>query len=46
MAEDIAKLQRRLLNRDAAAKKYKDGCRGLKVQVEELEKVRLAAIRI
>jgi predicted RNase H-like nuclease (RuvC/YqgF family) len=37
MAGDIAQLQRRLLARDAAAKKYKDGCRALKAQVEALE---------
>jgi hypothetical protein len=40
MAADISKLQRRLLSRDAAAKKYKEGCRVLKAQVEHLEHVR------
>ena len=37
MAADMDKLQRRLLARDAAAKKYKDGCRALKAQLEAFE---------
>jgi hypothetical protein len=40
MTDQVGKLQRRLTSRDASARKYKDGCRTLKAQVEHLEAVR------
>jgi hypothetical protein len=40
IAEDVERLERRLLARDTAAKKYKDGCRALKSRTEDLERVR------
>lgn len=39
LAEELEKVQKRLVNRDAAAKKYKEGCRTLKERVEQLQQV-------
>lgn len=40
LGEQLRRLQERLVARDAAAKKYKDGCRSLKERCEHLEQVR------
>lgn len=39
LTEELEKVQKRLVNRDAAAKKYKEGCRTLKERVEQLQQV-------
>jgi peptidoglycan hydrolase CwlO-like protein len=39
MSDQVGKLQRRLTSREASARKYKEGCRTLKAQVEHLEEV-------
>lgn len=41
LAEQLRRLQQRLVSRDAAAKKYKDGCRSLKERAEHLEQARV-----
>lgn len=40
LEEQLRRLQQRLVSRDAAAKKYKDGCRSLKERSEHLEQAR------
>lgn len=42
-AAELRRLQERLVGRDAAAKKYKDGCRSLKERCDHLEQVWHAA---
>lgn len=44
LAEELEKVQKRLVNRDAAAKKYKEGCRTLKERVEQLQQVHALAV--
>eukprot|EP00892_Ulva_mutabilis_P003412 jgi/Ulvmu1/1442/UM011_0172.1 len=40
LSEQLRRLQQRLVSRDAAAKKYKEGCRSLKERVEDVEQAR------
>ena len=39
LTDELENVQKRLENRDAAAKKYKEGCRTLKERVEQLQQV-------
>jgi hypothetical protein len=39
LEDDLDKMRKQLVNRDAAAKKYKEGCRTLKERVEQLQQV-------
>jgi hypothetical protein len=39
LSEELQNVQKRLISRDAAAKKYKEGCRSLKERVEHLQQV-------